>query len=307
MKSHRPIFFLFLVALVSQFAAGQTATRSITIQTEPDAIVWLNGVRYGTTDKTGKLEIGSAPGGKQTVRVRANGFSEASKALPATQKGNVEILLIRTTDEAVLAYQEAEKLSTVDRSKAAAAYQKAIKLKPSMVEAHIGLARTLSEAGDFEGANKAIRQAVRLAPRNAEAAAVDGRIQKLSGDEPKAVAAFKKAIANGGGFQPEAYTGLAVLYQERAEAAAGEGNTALETSNYAESAKYFATAVKQLGTSLDAPTVYQLLGLVYEQQKKYKEAIALYEEFLRLFPKSVEAEAVRSFIVQLKKQMSEQD
>jgi len=307
MKSHRPIFFLFLVLPFAQAVAGQTATRSITIQTEPDAIVWLNGVRYGTTDKNGKLEIGSAPGGKQTVRVRANGFSEASKALPATQKGNVEILLIRTTDEAVLAYQEAEKLSTVDRSKAAAAYQKAIKLKPSMVEAHIGLARTLSEAGDFEGANKAIRQAVRLAPRNAEAAAVDGRIQKLSGDEPKAVAAFKKAIANGGGFQPEAYTGLAVLYQERAETAAGEGNTALETSNYAESAKYFATAVKQLGTSLDAPTVYQLLGLVYEQQKKYKEAIALYEEFLRLFPKSVEAEAVRSFIVQLKKQMSEQD
>jgi len=307
MKSHRSIFFLFLVLPFAQAVAGQTATRSITIQTEPDAIVWLNGVRYGTTDKTGRLEIGSAPGGKQTVRVRANGFSEASKALPATQKGNVEILLIRTTDEAVLAYQEAEKLSTVDRSKAAAAYQKAIKLKPSMVEAHIGLARTLSEAGDFEGANKAIRQAVRLAPRNAEAAAVDGRIQKLSGDETKSVAAFKKAIANGGGFQPEAFTGLAVLYQERAEAAAGEGNTALETSNYAESAKYFATAVKQLGTSLDAPTVYQLLGLVYEQQKKYKEAIALYEEFLRLFPKSVEAEAVRSFIVQLKKQMSEQD
>jgi hypothetical protein len=32
----------------------------------------------------------------------------------------------------------------------------------------------------------------------------------------------------------------------------------------------------------------------------------LYEEFLRIFPDAVEAEAVRSFIVQIKKQMAEQ-
>jgi cytochrome c-type biogenesis protein CcmH/NrfG len=64
--------------------------------------------------------------------------------------------------------------------------------------------------------------------------------------------------------------------------------------------------VKQLGTGLDAPAIYQLLGLVYEKQKKFKEAIALYENFLRLFPDNVEATAVQSFIVQLKKQMAEQ-
>jgi outer membrane protein assembly factor BamD (BamD/ComL family) len=40
--------------------------------------------------------------------------------------------------------------------------------------------------------------------------------------------------------------------------------------------------------------------------KKYTEAIAVYEEFLRVFPDSNEASAVQSFIVQLKKQMSEQ-
>jgi len=32
------------------------------------------------------------------------------------------------------------------------------------------------------------------------------------------------------------------------------------------------------------------------------EAIALYQEFLRIFPESVEATAVRSFITQLKKE-----
>ena len=65
-------------------------------------------------------------------------------------------------------------------------------------------------------------------------------------------------------------------------------------------------AAKQLGTSPDAMVVYQLLGLVYERQKKFHEAIALYEEFLRLFPDSSEATAVQSFIVQIRKQMAQQ-
>ena len=98
-----------------------------------------------------------------------------------------------------------------------------------------------------------------------------------------------------------------MLYQERAEAAGADGNIAEEEKNYAESAKNFVIAVKQLGSGVDAPTIYQLLGLVYEKQKKYKEAIALYETFLRLFPDSLETTAIESFIVQLKKQMAEQN
>ena len=98
-----------------------------------------------------------------------------------------------------------------------------------------------------------------------------------------------------------------MLYQERAEAAGADGDSTAEEKNYSESAKSFAMAVKQLGSGADAPTIYQLLGLVYENQKKYNEAIALYQTFLRLFPDSPEASAVESFIVQLKKQMAEQD
>lgn len=293
-------------AVVWSSVLAQTATHAITIKSEPSATVWLNGVRYGVTDVSGKLEIKNAPAGRQAIRVRANGFREATKAILPAQKGSIEIVLVKTTDEGELAFQEAERLSAVDREKAATAYRNAIKLKPANVDARVGLARVLSDSGDFEGAEKAIRQAVKLNPRHAEAAAVDGRIQKLSGDEVKAIAAFKKAITNGGGFQPEAYTGLGLLYQDWAEAAAGEGNVTGELKNYDEAAKYFAVAVKQLGTAPDAPVVIQLLGLVYEKQHKYKEAIALYETFLLLFPDSPEATAVQSFIVQLKKQMAEQ-
>ena len=92
----------------------------------------------------------------------------------------------------------------------------------------------------------------------------------------------------------------------RAENSGGLGEYDQETAAYNEAAKNFVVAVKQLGSAPDAIVVTQLLGLVYEKQKKYKEAIALYEEFLRIFPDVPEAEAVRSFIVQIKKQMAEQ-
>jgi tetratricopeptide (TPR) repeat protein len=297
---------LILLALVVPALAQPAKGRSIIVTTEPKAIVWLNGVRYGTTDAEGKLEIKNAPGGRQLLRVRADGFKETSKALLPSQSGAVDLTLVKTADQAELSFQEAERLSGIDRGKSEAAYRAAIKARPGYVEALVGLARVLSDAGDIDGANKAIRDAVRLRPRDPEAAAVEGRLHKLSDQEPKAIAAFKRAIVNGGGFQPEAYTGLAILYQERAEAAASDGDYTLEKQNYAEAEKNFAVAVKQLGTGLDAPTIYQLLGLVYEKQKKFKEAIALYENFLRLFPDNVEATAVQSFIVQLKKQMAEQ-
>ena len=296
-----------VLSLLSHSAAGQAIrARTLVVKSEPMSIVWLNGVRYGTTDGEGKLDIKNAPAGVQIVRVRADGFKETTKSILAAQSGKIDIPLVKTTDEAELAFQEGEKLSTVDRAKSEAAYRNAIKNRPGYVEAHVGLGRVLSEAGDVEGAGKAIRDAVRLRPRDAEAAAVEGRIYRLIDQEPKAIAAFKRAIANGGGFQPEAYTGLAMLYQDRAEAGSSEGNFTLEKQAYAEAEKNFAMAVKQLGTGLDAATIYQLLGLVYERQKKYKEAIALYETFLRLFPDNVEATAVQSFIVQLKKKMAEE-
>ena len=100
---------------------------------------------------------------------------------------------------------------------------------------------------------------------------------------------------------------MGLLYKEKAEGFAGSGDFANEEINYNESAKYLKVALKQLSGAPDTVIIYQLLGLVYERQKNYKEAIATYEEFLRIFPNSVEATAVRSFITQLKKEQTPQD
>ncbi|MFL6374933.1 MAG: tetratricopeptide repeat protein, partial [Pyrinomonadaceae bacterium] len=153
---------------------------------------------------------------------------------------------------------------------------------------------------------KSIATARRLRPGYGEASAVEGRIAKDNDEEDKAIASFKRAITEGHAFQPEAYTGLGLLYKERAEKFGGAGDFTNEAANYAEAIKNLKPALKQLSGAPDAVVVYQLLGLIYERQKKYDDAIALYQEFLKVFPDLPESEAVRSFIIQIQKERAQQ-
>jgi tetratricopeptide (TPR) repeat protein len=309
----RQAFLFTAIVLVLGVLAGSAqkpspaaSLRSITVTTEPNATVWIDGVRYGKTDSSGKLQIKTSAGA-HTLRVRADGFKQKEQPLTAVQKGAVTMALMKTTDEAELAFQEGERLNSSDRDKAAAAYNKAIKLRPNYAEAYVALARVLADSGDLEAAEKAVNSARKLRPGYAEASAVLGRIYRESGeDEAKAVAAFKRAITEGKGFQPEANAGLGLLYKEKAEGFGSSGDFENEAAAYAESSKYLKAAVKQLSGAPDAIVIYQLLGLTYERQKKYAEAIATYEDFLRIFPDVTESSAVRSFIVQLKKDHADQ-
>lgn len=295
------VFLTALPGLAFISAHSQSKQSSLTIASEPNAVVFIDDVRFGRTDSSGKLVVRDLGGSRHTVRVRADGFKETSKTITSVQ-GDLAVVLIKTSDPAELAFQDAERLLSRDRQLSAEAYRKAIKLRPNYVAAYIGLARVLSDAGDTDGALKALRDLKRVAPTNAEASAVEGRIYKDLGDEAKAVAAFKRSIAQGRGVQPEAYTGLGLLYKEKAEAAGGAGNFDDEAANYADAASNLSTAIKQLAGAPDAAIIYQLLGLIYEKQKKFDDAIRVYNEFLARFPDSAEAPTIRSFIEQIKKQ-----
>ena len=304
MRLKKSIFIaaIGLIFVISGFAQ----TRTLTVLTEPNAKVWLDDVLRGTSDDGGKLAIAPVTPGTHKLRVRADGFGEVSQNLLAAQKGDLKITLVKTTDQAELAYQEAERLASSNREKAIAAYRKAIGLRPKYAEASLGLARVLSADNDLDGALKAVAAARKARPGYAEASAVEGRIYVTEGDETKAITAFKRAITEGRGFQPEANTGLGLLYKEKAEAFGSSGDYEEEEANYLLAVQHFKKAVAQLSGAPDAVTLYQFLGLAYEKMKKYQDAVAVYEEFLRLFPDNNESEAVRSFIVQLRKQMSEQ-
>lgn len=284
---------------------GASSFRAITVVTEPSASVWIDGVGWGKTDKSGRMEIKTVSAGPRSLRVRADGFKEKTVPLTAAQKGEISVSLVKTTDEAELAFQEGERMAFSDRGKAVAAYRKAINLRPRYPEAFVALARVLTEMQNTDEALEAILAARKLRPGYAEASAVEGRIHKENGEEEKAIATFKRAITEGKGFQPEAYAGLGLYYKEKAESAGASGDYDKEDLNFAEASKNLRVSLKQLSGAPDTVVIYQLLGLLYERQKKYAEAIAIYEEFLRIFPTSSEATAVRSFIVQIRKTMTE--
>lgn len=308
-----PVFALVLISiaaphlLIAQVKTGASQMRSIVIKSSPKASVWIDGVLFGKTDDAGEFRINTVASGSHSIRLRADGFKETTRTLTALQKGEIRIALTETNDPAELAFQNAEKLSSSDREKAIEGYRAAIKLRSGYADAHIALARLLSENGDLEEAAKVIASVRKIRPALAEASAVEGRILKDGGEEVKAIAAFKRAITEGKGFQPEALTGLGLLYKERAEGFGGSGDFEQEKANYDEAIKYLKPALKQLSGAPDSVVIYQLLGLIYEREQRFDEAIAIYEEFLRLFPNSTEASAVRSFIEQIRKQLTDPD
>jgi tetratricopeptide (TPR) repeat protein len=294
---------LCLALTISGAAQKSAPLRRLTVVTEPNAVVWINDVNYGKTDESGRLTLKTFPAGTHRLRVRAGGFKEMTQNLLPTQTGEVRVELVKTTDAAELAFQEAEQLAASNREKAIAAYRRAIKLRPNYPEAQLALARALLDSGETQEALKAVQAARRARPVYPEATAVEGRIHKTDDNEDKSVAVFKRAVTEGKGFQPEALTGLGLLYKERAERSRSEGDFEGEKANYLLAAAELKKAVTQLAGAPDATIVYQLLGDTYERAEKYREAIRVYEDFLRDFPESNEAEAMRSFIVQINKKL----
>jgi tetratricopeptide (TPR) repeat protein len=296
---------LIICALLLSFAITSFAqkTRTVTISTEPNATVWVDDIKRGATDASGKLTIKFVPASARKIRVRAHSFKEITQNLAPSQS-QIEVNLVKTTDEAELTFHEAEKMMKVDRQQAIALYKKAASLRPKYVEAYIEMARAMSDANDYEGALDAIGKARKARPIFPEASAIEGRIHKSNGDDDKAVAAFKRAIREGNGFQPEAHTGLGMLYKEQAEAFAANNDFENEEAHYKLAAGELKIALAQLsGTE---PVIYELLGQVYEKMQKYPEAIATYEDYLRMFPDTPEATTFRSYIVQIRKLMAEQ-
>lgn len=297
------LFAIFAVSAVSVSAqaAKSIAARTVNIEAKPGATVWIDGVNFGTTDETGKLSVRLPATGTRSLRIIAEGFKLVSKPLGPAET-SVKVNMAETSDPAELAYQAGLQLALVNRDAAIEKFKEAIAAKPGYIDAHIGLVRTLSDARMLEEADAAIQALKKLKPGIAEVSAIEGRVLKSFGEEEGAIAAFTRSIKEGGGYQPEAHTGLGILYQERAETYAGQSDLIMEEASYDEAARHFAIAAKQLLTAPDAPVVYQLLGLIYEKQRRFDEAIEVYEDFLVLFPDVPEASAVRSFIVQIRKQ-----
>lgn len=300
------ILSVFLFTLSTVVAFAQASQREIVVITEPNAIVWINDAKRGTTDETGKLVVKPILPGSHRLRVRADGFKEFTKTLTPAQKGDIKIVLTKTTNKAELAFQEAERTVSEDQEKAKELYKKAIQLQANYPQAYVGLARLQSDLGETDEAFATIKALRKIKPNYAEVSAVEGRIYASIFEGEKAVKSFERAIREGSGIQPEAHAGLGLYYKEQAEIAGNNGNYEDEEFYYEKAAEHLKKSIKQLTGAPDAVTLYQIVGLIYEKMREYEKAIVIYQDFLKTFPDEPEATAIQSFIVQIKKQMNAQ-
>lgn len=284
----KALVFFGVLLLVSPAIYAQQA--ALTITTEPNAIVWIDEIRRGKTDESGKLVITKVSAGRHSVRVRASGFKETTVPLVAGRRA-LNVKLVPTTDQAELLFQQAETAREKARDdaamqKAAELYREAIKLRPAFPAARVGLARILLDLNEFKEAHAEIDAARRTRPTYPEASAVEGRIYREEAFDDEAMRSFRRAIREAGGVQPEAYVGMAKVYEDK-------GQFALAVNEYRR-------ALAQLSDS--EPVIYQMLGAAYERIEKPKEAVAAYEKYLQLAPNGSYAAAIRSILDQLKRE-----
>jgi tetratricopeptide (TPR) repeat protein len=270
--------------------AQTTKVPVLTITSEPNAIVWIDEIRRGTTDPSGNLAIMKLTPARHTLRVRAAGFRETTMPLVPGRRA-IAVKLVTTIDKAELQFQQAEAAreqakDDTDREKAAELYREAIKLRPVYPAAQIGLARVLMDLNQFREAHEAIDAARRTRPSYPEASAIEGRIYREEAFEDEAIRSFRRAIREGNGFQPEAHVGLARLLEDKGQ--------------FAEAVVEFRKAIDQLSDS--EPVIYQMLGAAYEKLEKPKEAVTAYEKYLELAPNGSYAAAIRSILDQLKRE-----
>jgi tetratricopeptide (TPR) repeat protein len=266
------------------------AQAPLTITTEPNAIVWIDELRRGTTDASGKLTVNKVSAARHVVRVRAKGFKETTTPLLPGRR-SLSVKLLPTTDQAELLFQEAEIAREKARGdealkQAADLYREAIKLRPAFPAAQVGLARVLMDLNEFKEAHAAIDAARRTKPSYAEASAVEGRLYRDEAFDNEALSSFRRALREAGGFQPEAHVGMAKVYEDKGQ--------------FAQAVAEYRAAIAQLSDS--EPVIYQMLGAAYEKMEKPKEAVTAYEKYLQLAPNGSYAAAIRSILEQLKRE-----
>ena len=281
------VVFVLLLLIVSPAIYAQAP---LTITTEPNAIVWIDELRRGTTDGSGKLTVNKVSAGRHVVRVRAKGFKETTTPLLPGRR-SLSVKLLPTTDQAELLFQEAEIAREKARGdealkQAADLYREAIKLRPAFPAAQVGLARVLMDLNEFKEAHAAIDAARRTKPSYAEASAVEGRLYRDEAFDNEALSSFRRALREAGGFQPEAHVGMAKVYEDKGQ--------------FAQAVAEYRAAIAQLSDS--EPVIYQMLGAAYEKMEKPKEAVTAYEKYLQLAPNGSYAAAIRSILEQLKRE-----
>ncbi len=288
--------FLFCVFVegMAQKRAASSATGAVKITTShPGSVVFINNVRHGVTNDAGELNLPRVKAGAYPVRVRTVGFVDwqgriviaagKTSALNVTQKPE--------SDEAILHYQRGDALRDKGQNKdALEEYRQALAIRSAFPVVRLAMTRSLTTIQDFEEAEKQIKAAMKEMPRpSPEAHTILANLRRSQGLYDEAIAEYKKALQLARNDSFEANIGIGIAYKE-----AGEVDLAVR--------HYRAGLIQDMDTE---PILYYQLAEILEGEKRNKEAIEAYRNYIRLDPEGELASAAESIIQILQQEIDE--
>lgn len=182
----------------------------------------------------------------------------------------------------VLAYQDAKTMTSLEPENASYLYtlgvcayennevadaitalKRAVELKKDYQEAYLRLARIQLDMMDYDDSRKTLEQLTKEKGETAEAYFLNGMIKKLTQDTTSAIRNFQKAVALNNDHY-DSYMQLGLLYGSR------QDKLGIDYLNNA-------LRLKELSTE-----ALYARGLLYQDLKKYKEAVADYRKIIEI-------------------------
>jgi tetratricopeptide (TPR) repeat protein len=148
--------------------------------------------------------------------------------------------------------------------------QKAIAVNPNVASYHEKLGTVLMELGDWQAAKAPLEKTIQMEAALFKAYYKLAQVDEELDDQQSALKHYTESIEKGPSFLP-AYNALGGLYAD------------LGYLDHAVQVAQSALKVAQPGSD-EASKIHNLLGTVYQQQKKYDEAITQFRAALEITP-----------------------
>ena len=267
------------------------------------------------TDRLGKFRFTSLPPAMYSVRVHQPGYNDAQQNVDMTTQSSGLVLLQIARDTATssptvgsidakvspAAQKEFDKgvaaLSEGGKEKTAFAvrcFEKAISIDPKFVEAHLKLGTAYMDLGEWDKAEQALLDTLKRQPRAFNALFALGEVYLRQNKLPEA----EKVLVQGLAIEERSYLGhfnLARVYWEKARVIKDltAARPALEKSY--EEIKY------ALNLNPDLAAAHLLKGNLLLRVARAADAIAEFDEYLRLEPNGTFANETRALVEKIRK------
>jgi tetratricopeptide (TPR) repeat protein len=274
------------------------------------------------TDRTGKFSFPGLSPAQYLVTAHAAGFKDTQQIVDLQAASSDYIIFRLTEDRSTPTRKETGSAAVVnanvppeaqkefDAGRAALVdddaagsilhFEKAVEIYPVFLEAQLALGTALMDVQKWSEAERALRQALEIDPKTANALFALGEIYFRQSKNAEAETAFQQGLV----LAPRsarAHLTLAQVYWQIASANKNQKEVSLNLENSYREVKQAVDLDPQLADA------HVLKGNLLLRAQRGNEALAEFEEYLRLDPKGPRAATVRGLIKRIRAALQSSD